>query len=503
MSSKPIEAIFRPALILMSGRFLGFAIAFAIPMVLARAFDQTDFGTYKQLFLIFGTLYVIAQFGMAESLYYFLPNSGGKGGARYIRNALLALGLIGLACLGGMMLLRDPIARLLNNPQVAEYIPHVGLYLLFMLMSVVMEIVLTVRKQHFKASCAYALTDLARAVFYIGPVLLFGSLDWLLYGAVGFALARLIVMLSMIGGRIDAGQGTQDDPSLVRRHLAYALPLGLAALIETVHVNYHMYAVSYFFGAATFAVYAVGCLQIPVFDMLMTSTANVMMVNMGERVREGDMAGARAIWLDASRKLALVLCPLIGALLVCAHQLIVLLFTETYVESVPIFMIWTLASGMTLLLTDGVLRVFAETRFLIVQNLVRLALVAVLIQGFMQAFGLIGGVMATVFATFCARLLALARIKSIMGVRIRELLPWGNLAGIIMLSLAAAVPALLVKTALAALPLVPLLMVTGAVYCLAYYFLLLWFGPLEPEEKATLTHWAEVPMARLQRSLKA
>ena len=73
-------AVFRPAMILMSGRFLGFILAFITPMVLVRVFTQEDFGTYKQLFLIVNTLFVIAQMGMAESLYYFLPQAGKKPG---------------------------------------------------------------------------------------------------------------------------------------------------------------------------------------------------------------------------------------------------------------------------------------------------------------------------------------------------------------------------------------------------------------------------------------
>src|SRR5438552_7586713 len=59
----------RAALMLTTGRTIGFAVAFAIPMILARRFSQQDFGTYRQLFLIFSTLYGLAQIGMAESLY--------------------------------------------------------------------------------------------------------------------------------------------------------------------------------------------------------------------------------------------------------------------------------------------------------------------------------------------------------------------------------------------------------------------------------------------------
>ncbi|MGV3592757.1 MAG: hypothetical protein ACO1PZ_13805, partial [Gammaproteobacteria bacterium] len=85
---RPTEAIFGPALVLMSGRALGFVAGFVVPLVLARAFGQAEFGTYKQLFLLYGTLFAVAQVGMAESLYYFLPSETERKG-NYVVNVLL------------------------------------------------------------------------------------------------------------------------------------------------------------------------------------------------------------------------------------------------------------------------------------------------------------------------------------------------------------------------------------------------------------------------------
>ena len=63
------------ALLLVAGRTAGFVAAFAIPVVLARTFDQAAFGTYKQLFLVFATLYAVLPFGMPASLYFFVPRA--------------------------------------------------------------------------------------------------------------------------------------------------------------------------------------------------------------------------------------------------------------------------------------------------------------------------------------------------------------------------------------------------------------------------------------------
>ena len=81
-----------PATLLVGGRAIGLAASFAIGIVLARVFDPADFGTYKQFFLVFATLYGIAQLGMAESLYYFVPRNAGATG-RYVCNAMVTLAL--------------------------------------------------------------------------------------------------------------------------------------------------------------------------------------------------------------------------------------------------------------------------------------------------------------------------------------------------------------------------------------------------------------------------
>jgi O-antigen/teichoic acid export membrane protein len=496
---RPTEAIFGPALVLMSGRALGFVAAFVVPLVLARLFDQHEFGTYKQLFLIYGTLFAIAQVGMAESLYYFLPSETAQKG-RYVVNVLLVLGGLGIGALWLLQAQQERIAALLNNPALTPYLPLTGLFLLLMLVSLVLEIVMTADKKHLGASVAYALTDLCKAALMLLPVLLFGDLFWLLLGAVAFALARLVVTLVYLDRAF--GKGLRFDRGLLKKHLGYALPFGLAGLIEIVQMNFHLYVVSWYFDAATFAVYAVGCLQLPITDFLMTSTSNVMMVQMREKLRAGNTAAVRAIWLDAVRKLALILFPLVGVLLVLAHELIVFLFTDAYAGSVPVFIIWTGSMLMTVLLTDSVLRVYAQNRFLILQNCIRLALVAALIHTFITRLGLPGAVLVTAVANGVVKVLALHKVKRLLEVDLTHLLPWKALTALLATAALAALPVELIKATLSLAPFLQLAL-CGTVYVISYYFLLLWFGPLHDDEKQELVRWTQLPVTRLCRAWRA
>ena len=76
-----------------------------------------------------------------------------------------------------------------------------------------------------------------------------------------------------------------------------------------MQVNYHQWVVAARFDAATFAIYAVGCLQIPLIDLVYTSTCNVMMVRMAELaacevVRTNAVL---ALWHDTTARLASII----------------------------------------------------------------------------------------------------------------------------------------------------------------------------------------------------
>jgi len=176
-----------------------------------------------------------------------------------------------------------------------------------------------------------------------------------------------------------------------------------------------------------------------------------------------------------------------------ARDLIVMLFTDSYTASVPIFMIGIVAVLFAAVPMDGLLRVYARTNVLLGINLVRLAMIALLIHWAMQSFGLAGAMLVTVAALALGKAIGLAAAATRWRVGIGRLLPWRALSLIAAVSLAAAVPALAVGYGLQAPPFIRLLMV-GTVYGAAYVAAALGVGLLLPHERAALSR----TMGRLQ-----
>jgi O-antigen/teichoic acid export membrane protein len=193
-----------------------------------------------------------------------------------------------------------------------------GIYLTLTLGAAVLEIVMVSCHRYGWAALSYGVSDVARAACMIVPTLWSNRLEWLLSGAVVFAGARFCLMILYVAREFDGE--IRADLGLLRAQLAYTLPFQAGAVLGVMHFSAHQYAVSARVDAATFAIYAVGCLQLPAVELIAGPACNVMMVQMGERRRDRRSDALLTIWRETTRRLALVLFPLVGCTLLAARE---------------------------------------------------------------------------------------------------------------------------------------------------------------------------------------
>jgi len=112
--------------------------------------------------------------------------------------------------------------------------------------------------------------------------------------------------------------------------------------------------------------------------------------------------------------------------------------------------------------------VFAQTRFLLVMNLMRLAIVAALIGWCLSTFGMSGAVLVTLVSTTLINFVGVARIAHLLHLSFNDALPWSRLAGIVARAGIAAVPVIWLTHEWALQPVVGLL-AGGAAYGITYF----------------------------------
>ncbi|HLW75427.1 MAG TPA: hypothetical protein VKS01_00560, partial [Bryobacteraceae bacterium] len=167
------------------------------------------------------------------------------------------------------------------------------------------------------------------------------------------------------------------------------------------------------------------------------------------------------------------------------RETILFLFTARYASSVPLFVAWLMTMSLMTFQVDGVMRVFARTRFLFVLNLARLAIIAGLIKWSLAEFHLLGAILVSLLATLVFKIAALARMKSWMHTTVGGLLPWKRLAGVVLASAGAGAITLLVKSCIDASLLLTLI-VAGVVYVVSYITLIWTCGVLTHREREAI-----------------
>ncbi len=300
----------------MSGRVLAFTASFLHPRGPgARSSTRPSSATYKQLFLVSTTLYAVGQLGDGrEPLLLPAPRPGQAG--RYVANAALASWRRAAPACLALLVCREPaIARGLNNAgAAAEHLPLLGRVPALMLAYGVARD----RDDRPRSAIARARWSLRgvstwrAAALLVIPAVLVPGLGWLLLGRGGLRGAPAARPPPATSGW-EFGAALRPDGALLRRPARATRCRSSRARRLEIAAGTHSTSTwwPHRFDAATFAVYPVGCLQIPLRGACGTaSVLNVMMVRMAERDPRGPRPEAAvACGTHAARTLALVFFP--------------------------------------------------------------------------------------------------------------------------------------------------------------------------------------------------
>jgi O-antigen/teichoic acid export membrane protein len=466
---------------LFVSRVVAFGFLFVIPLVLARVFSLEEFGTYKQLFLIHETLWMSLGFGLSASLYYFIPQYPNEWRV-YVYQTLFLLGCVGIAGVGGLVLLKSQVASLLNSPDIEPYLPYLAVYTGTSLLTTNLECMMVILKQSRLVASTIVLSDFIRAFLMIGAAIWTHSMLVLILAALGWMICRLIMLLFYLR---TLGMSWWIRPQLVRvrEQLRYSTPLGLADIAGALADRLHQYVVSYAFNPAAFAIYAVGCFYIPVIDIVFGSIIEVTLVRLSELQKNGQNQESLKVIGDSVAKVCLILLPLYVWLMVNARNVMVLLFTERFEASVDIFKVFLTTVLLFAFQLDYVQKAFADTRFGFFVYLLRLLLTGILLALLVAPFGLLGAVVAFVVALGIMRVLVILRAAFLLRVTLVQLLPWSQLGRIGGSSVGAGLIIWVAQSMVNANNMIIQLMVSASLYAILYAVFVWYSKGIDSEQK--------------------
>jgi O-antigen/teichoic acid export membrane protein len=185
-----------------------------------------------------------------------------------------------------------------------------------------------------------------------------------------------------------------------------------------------------------------------------------------------------------------------GVLLAVAPSLVAFLFTDRYLDAVPVMRVAVLSIALAALPLDGVLRARADRRFMLLSSGAKLALTIPLVLGGLRLLGMAGAMAGYVASEAIVRGWQLRRAARLFDTGLGGALPWRELARFAAAT-AVAMPLAWVGANGLEVPSFFRLAAAGILFAAAYLGILAWRGWL-PDGFAAQARaiWRGLPLSR-------
>ena len=483
---------------ILFGRSVAFAIAVALPILLARKLTPGALGLYKQVFLVVNTAMNVIPLGFGMNVYYFLPRERERRGP-VVFNTVLILGAAGLLAALVVMLSPGVLSLVSKEPEIRGYAPLIGATIILWIPSTLVEI-LPIANQELKLAMTISIVaQILRTGLFLTAAILWGTVTSLIWAAIVYGALVVSVFWYYMALRFPRFW-RHIDFGLLGEQLSYAVPLGLMGMVWYFQSDLHNYFVSNQFGAAAFAVYSIGCFQLPLVQLLSEATSSVLISQVAALQRDNQTDQILYLTLRSMRKLAAVMFPVYAFLMVVGQQFIEFLFSDRYLASWPIFRINLTLLLLGVLMFDPIMRAYAAYRYLLLR--IKLAFFVALLAALWWAtprYGMIGAISAVMIIGVADRAVQTWIFGRVLGFGRRH---WPMLGAPAKLALSAAAAAALtagVRLLMLGSRPVLVLLVCGAVFTPAYLAFVKMFGVVEPNEMQFLAQAFLSPLREIGR----
>jgi O-antigen/teichoic acid export membrane protein len=453
------------------GSLFSFGFSIISSMILSRYFDKGDYGTYKQVLYVYGTLLTVFTLGLPKAFSYYLPRvplNEAKNLISKITNLFYLLGGIFSVLLFAFS---PQIASILKNPDLSLAIKIFSPVPLLMLPTMGLESILaTYRKTQFIT--IYTITTrIFTLLCVVLPVIIFKGTY--IHAIIGFVVASaltfaLAIYFKFLPVRHEANDKCDISYTEIFR---FSLPLLYASLWGMLIGSADQFFISRYFGNEVFADFANGSLELPFVGMIVGAGSTVLGPLFSRQVHEKADVKKEILplWISVFEKTAKLIYPLVLFFWVFADIVMVLLYGAQYENSGIYFRIkltvnfFTMITYAPLMLAIGATKFYAKVHMYGAILLLALEYISILTIN--------SPYMITVISVLCqiGRIFALLLFLSkYFDVRLLDLFPLKLIMKIVLPSIILLISIRYFFMNLMKIEGIPLLILTFAIYIAVY-----------------------------------
>jgi O-antigen/teichoic acid export membrane protein len=417
----------RRALSLGTANAFDFGIQFLLPVVLARTLDVASFGEYRILWLVVGTLMVLAPLAMPQSLYYFLPRSDASAKRLYVNQTLLFLAagaFIGALFLSPLNPWLPGKLRLASDPGFL-----VPAFAFLWVIASLLDLLPTVEERvSWQAKVIVGLSAL-RAIALSAAALLTGDLGAVLWVLLAFVVFKLTLLASYISAHHGIGGPVLRMASLTDQ-VKHASPFGISSGLHGLRHQADQWVAAALFSVQMFASFSVAGVLGPMVNLFRQSVNHVFLPSMSRRQAGGDVSGMLGLNNRANVMVATLVFPILAFAFAFAGEIVTIIYTSAYVAAAPVMRVYIIGMLAYVVEVASIMLLLRQGAFAMTVNF--LVLVLSISVSWLAAlrFGLAGAAVGSVCAVYIDRIVTLVRISRHTGIPLRRLQDWTPLVAL-------------------------------------------------------------------------
>ena len=436
MKLKKDKSLTFKAAILAVGKTVKRLIGTISILVLVRLLSKEDFGTYRQVLFIIGMAIVLVEFAIPKSLFYFVPKAEtSEEKNRFISQSYLMLSVLGISASIILFFGAEFIGVKFNNDSLVLLLKIYAPVVIFLAISQnFFSSTLISLNKHTLAAYSYVFVGMPNTVAIIIAAFVGFSLNEI-FSVSLFVIIMQYLILFILFGRLRISLFQLPKYENIKEQFKYVLPLSFALISGLISVELDRLVISMYFSAATFAIYSVGAMQVPLVGNLFEGVSSTVIPKIAQYLAADRKNEIEVLCNRGTRKMSLLLFPIFCFLFVHAKEVITLLYTDKFVEAVPVFRIYLLLVIMKISFCGNIIMGSGKTNIVLKATLITLSLNLLLNFIFVKYLGFIGPAIATIGSRLLHQTIFVLWVTLYLKYKMTVLFPIKTLLQIFLISL--------------------------------------------------------------------
>lgn len=407
-------------------KIITLSIAMISSMLLSRFRTLNEYGTYSQLMMAINLTTSILMLGLPNSINYFLARADTTLEGRKFLNTYYTFSTILSIIVGFILVYIAPlIAKYFENEYIMSFIYFFAIFPWSKVINSSIENILIV----YQKTKVLAIYRILNSISLLGIILVVQvlSLRFDTYMFLFLCIESIFAIIVYVLVKKYSGElKFSIDIKMMKQILKFSIPIGLASVVGTLNTELDKLVIGRFLDTSQLAIYANAGREMPV-TIIATSITAVLLPQITRLLKYNRNEEAISLWGKATSVSYAIICFLAIGLIVFAPEVIIILYSEKYLEGVGIFRIYNMLLILRCTYFGMILNAKGKTKFILYSSILSLILNIILNYICLIVFGFIGPAIATLISQLVINIMQLVHTSKTMNISFNKVFPWNEL----------------------------------------------------------------------------